>query len=695
MIANNAPAKMVLNSIVAGYKLAYIQHSIYTDYDVIGRTFWVTTGSTTTRRDFTGIDTFSVVLNNLLPATSYTTQGAFYDSIIDAELLNAKIGINLSNVSTFKTMEAPKITSAKSVSEQVDVGVGAPVVHVTTTGTADYCTIELRDATVANSPWVKYYVGALEALIIFGGVPIGTYKIRISGQVAMPDGVTVDSSGSAEFASNLEVKYNFVPPTAPKNIRFKAARIQDGKERYDLRVEWDWSKDTGANVREFSMWYVNEAEFQRTGWTKANIVNVGAAKAGTIFSFPWKVNHRFRVSSIAWGPATQDVTYSSEVQFILNENTTIDNSFANETGIEVNYAHIKGKLNDAGIWKQTFLIDAATGSVSIGLLDAEGKAPISFDPTQRIVNVDGKVITKQINAASFVLTNLNGTDNPALYTQGKTYGSNTAGIWMGMDNATVKPKFDMGNGTQYIRYDGNTLRISSGVVIGTPNGDVPIETGIQGKRTVFVYQVATSLPAKPTSSDYPPPGWSTTPPNRTNPNTQNIYVTTGLLDPATNKLVVGTGWSDVTQWSGSEGTNGAPGTPGAPGANGSRGPGFYALGIAGLGGWNDSQANAFFQNNFGGPPVRYDVLTEYNSSNPASAFTRMWSGSAWTTPAMVVHGDMIVNGTVVASKISADNAFLSRIGVNIIYNRDAALSSNPENTYKMKIDLSTGYIHIR
>ena len=694
MISNNAPAKMVLNSVLTGYTLAYIQHSIYSDYDVIGRSFWLKEGSNVTRRDFTGVDTFSVTINNLKPTTTYEVQGAFYDSIIDSELLNAQIGINLSDKQTFKMKSAPRITGARCESEPVDVGVGAPIVFIDTTGEADYCTIELKNNSNPNNPWVKYYVGALMPTIMFGGVPIGFYKVRISGQISLPDGVTIDSSGYYEYPTVFEVRYNFVPPTAPVNIAFKAARMADGKERYDLRVQWDWNRGAGANVREFVLSYIDSAEFARTGWTKAQKINVGAAQSATIISFPWKVEHKFKVSSIAWGPGAQDVTDSAVQTFILNESTPLDNNFVNETGIEVNYAYIKGKIKDGSTWKQTFLIDAATGAINIGLLDAEGKAPISFDPVKKIINVDGSVITKTINAANFVMTNLTGQDNPAIYTQGKTWGDTKSGIWMGMDNATAKPKLDIGNATQYIRYDGDTLRISSGVVIGTPNGDIDIETGIQGKQTVFIYTLGTSLPAKPTSPEYPPSGWSKTPPNRTS-NTQNIYCSTGTLDPVTNQLVSGTSWSDVVQWSGTEGVDGRPGADGRPGDNGQRGPGMYSLAIANLTAWNDSQANSFFTSNFGTGPVKYDVLTEYKSGAPGTAFTRQWNGSSWITPAMVLHGDMIVNGTVTASKIVANNAFLSQIGVNIIYDRAAALSSNPEGSYKMKIDLQNGYIHIR
>lgn len=685
MISNNAPAKMVLNSIMTGYTMAYVQHSIYTDYDVIGRSFWLKTGESIDRRDYTGIDTFFVMINNLTPSTSYEIQGAFYDSIIDSELLEAKIGINLSNKTTFSTKRKPTITAARSEADPVDVGVGAPIVVIETTGEASYCTIELKSTQPSNSPWVKHYIGPLSPTIRFGGVPVGDYKVRISGQVTMPDGVTVDSSGYFEFSKVLTVEYNFVPPTAPNNITFKAARIADGKERYDLRVQWEWNRGSGANVREFVVSYIDSTEFARTGWTKAQKINVGAAQAATIISFPWKIEHKFKVSSIAWGPDAQDVTDSVVQTFILNEDTPLDNSFVNETGIEVNYAYIKGKIKEGSTWKQTFLIDATTGAINIGLLDAEGKAPISFDPIKKIVNVDGSVITKTINAANFVMTNLTGQDNPAIYTQGKTWGDTKSGIWMGMDNTSAKPKLDIGNATQWIRYDGDVLRISSGVVIGTPNGDVDIGTGMQGKQTVFVYKLATSLPAKPLEQDYPPPGWSKTPPNRTDM-TQNIYATTGTLDPVTNKLLEGTSWSDVVQWSGTEGTIGA---------DGQRGPGMYSLGIPGLGGWDDGQANTFFQNNFGSPPVRYDVLTEFNSNAPQSAFTRQWNGSGWVNPAMVLHGDMIVNGTVTASKIVANNAFLSQIGVNVIYDRNAALSDNPEAYYRMKIDLQNGYIHIR
>ncbi|UJD05077.1 tail fiber protein [Klebsiella phage PWKp9S] len=554
---------MVLQNIVTGYTIASIQHSIFSDYDVIGRTFWLTTGGVTTRRDFTGVDTFIATINNLIAGATYSAQGAFYDSMVDAELMAAKVGMNLSSTVNFKMKTAPKITKVSSFAESVDVGVGAPMVVVELSGEAEYVTIEMKPE--GSSTWTKYYRGPITEQIIFGGVPVGRYNIRVSGVVTMPDGVTVDVSGYDTWPSLFNLTYNFTPPSAPTNLRFKTAHIQDGMERFDVRLEWDWTRGAGANVREFIIQYISNDEFAKTGWTKANKLNVGAAKAGTITSFPYKIRHRFRVLSVAWGPDTQSITNSTEVTYIIDESTTFDNAFINETGVEMTYAGIKGKLWNSNTkqWEQTFLVDAATGAVVLGTLDENGKAPISFDPVNKIVNVDGKVITKDINAANVILTNLTGKDNPAIFTQGKKYGNNAGGVWMGVDNVDGKAKFDLGNNTQYVRWDGDTLRISGNVVIGTPGGDVDLETGMQGKQTVFAYKLGTSLPSRPLDQVYPPTGWSAFPPNRTDQN-QNVYVVQGTLDPKKNPpaLVDGTNYSAASQWSG------VPGTGGTDGSNG-------------------------------------------------------------------------------------------------------------------------------
>lgn len=686
MITNNAPTKMQLHSIVAAYSKVYIQHSIYSDYDVIGKSFWLyktnILNDPKIRKDFTDVSNYFVVLDTLLSDTAYSIYGSFYDAIIDSELLSAEIGINISDIYSFTTKRSPTIVSTACESPQVDIGTGSPIVLFNTDGEADYCVIEIQDTSSSLNPWTKVYTGPLTREIKVGSIPVGSYKARISGFINLPDGVTSDSSGIHNYSGIVNVSYNFSPPSAATNILFKAARIHDGKERYDVRVEWSWDKGNGSNVREFVLYYVSSKDFTSTQWAKAQKINVGAAKAATITSFPWKTPYKFKVSAIAWGPDAQSITDSIVVDFTLDENTQLDSSFINDTGIEVTYAYIKGKILDNGTYKQTFLIDAATGAVNIGLLDAQGKAPISFDPVSKTVNVDGNVITKSINSASFILTNLTGKDNPAFYSQGKSYGDTNAGIWIGIDNTTAKPKLDIGNSRQYIRFDGDTLKISGEVTIGTPNGDISMSEGLQGKQTVFIYKLASSLPEKPLETSYPPTGWFTIPPNRVSQN-DNIYACTGLLDPVTNSLVTGKSWSDVVQWSGTEGTNGI------------RGPGFYAQALPTLASFDITQANAFFQANFGSTPVKYDVMTQYLTTNPAIAFTKQWDGTTWVNANVLIHGNMIVNGTITTDKIIGSDAFLSQIGVNTVYDREAALSANPEANYKMKISLVDGYIHIR
>ncbi|AFQ22289.1 tail protein [Pectobacterium phage My1] len=555
MIINNATEKLVIQSLAPSYTKLYVLHSIYRDYDVVGRSFWTYgSGVASERRDITDTSINFATLSGFNSSTEYSLRGAFFDAMVDAELLEAQIGINLSDATSFTTKQMPTITSVQSIAESVDVGVGPPRVSISTLGDADYCILEFKE--VGASTWRRYYTGALAPTITFSGVPIGEYNVRIVGFITLPDGSTTEASTPFEFPQVLTVLYNFIPPSAPKNIQFKAARIQDGKERYDVRVEWDWEKDIGANVREFSLHYVEFDEFAVSGWEKAQVINVGAARAATITSFPFNRRYKFKVSSIAWGPDTQAITEAPSVEYILTEDTILDSSFTNETGIEVNYAHIKGSFKDGTIWRQSFLIDAATGAVSLGALDSEGRAPISFDPLSRTVNVDGSVITKSIYSANFILTNLTGEDNPAIFSQGKNWGDNNSGIWMGMDNTTLKPKFELGNSTQFIRYDGDTLRISGDTVIGTPSGDIDISTGLQGKQTVFIYRLAPPvITSPPASPDYPPEGWSTTPPARTS-SLQSIYVSTGLLNPITNKLVDGEVWSNPSMWTGVRGADG-------------------------------------------------------------------------------------------------------------------------------------------
>lgn len=1019
---------MVLSSVAVGYTKALVYHSPFTDPDTIGKTFWIKQGTNEVAQTSNDLVTFYMIVDSLAQNTTYSITGAYWDSMVDTELLNNKISVLISDPTNLTTLLAPKIKSYRAEVEQAVVGVGTSYLILNMEGTGQLVEIQLSSN---GTSWNTIYSGELKEEISIPNLDAGTYKIRCRGRVALPDGFTTDISAWAQYPTDIKLDYAFVPPSKPSAMVFTAAKIMDGNERYDVQVKWSWNKGSGANIREFVLSYVSKTEFDKTGWAKASRTNTGATQSTVIANFPWEVATVFKVDAIAWGPDGQNTTSSDNSNFTLNSSTPLDSSFTKETGIEITYSHIKGQKKINNKWEQTFLLNANDGTLNIGLLNEKGIAPISMDPVTGAVNIDGKLISNEIYSASVVLSNLTGTDNPNIRSTGKTYGGAMSGVWMGMGKDN-KARFDVGNKDSFIRFDGEKIWMSAGVTIGTPNGDITLGDGITGIRQVTIYQLNTSVPNIPTSQDYPPAGWSKTPPSVTNPFTQKIYASTGQLDPVTdklvsgtnysqpvqwsgttgadgsngtngkdgldgkgtvsiyqlgnigtvpsastlsdyppngwsvspptvpnpltqcvyvsvgtldpktnklvsgtkwntpiqftgqkgpqgdkgnngtngtngsdgkdgfgltyvyqvsrtpptipggieypptgwsktppssynatveavyasmgtldprtNKLVTGTGWSTPIQWSGvparpvnnnlltgttslvvidtsnvvvnkssilaqedmptveffnlnrgnkftvscfiesqgmlegnhrtgcemsitytdgttqyfgawhstsgafsgvkhsvvtiqnkevrsvgrmgvyiqgktvyskvsqvkleegdqptawvdagKDGKQGADGKPGAnggtgpAGANGQRGPGFYRQGRSAAG-WSDADATAFFRSTFNSTPVNFDVLTQYHTSNPQAGITRQWNGSTWINPALMVHGDMVLDGTITSKKIVADQAFFAQTGINIIYDRAAALSTNPEATYKMKIDLQNGSIHIR
>ncbi|QZI86690.1 hypothetical protein SIPHO036v1_150001 [Vibrio phage 70E38.1] len=75
--------------------------------------------------------------------------------------------------------------------------------------------------------------------------------------------------------------------------------------------------------------------------------------------------------------------------------------------------------------------------------------------------------------------------------------------------------------------------------------------------------------------------------------------------------------------------------------------------------------------------------------------TAQWDGSSWVTATQTIHGNVIVDGSLRAESLIADDAFLQTLGVNNIYDNAAISSGNPVANYKMRISLVNGSIHIR
>lgn len=663
------PRKMLLGTLVTGYTSVYVPHSSFSDEDVAGKAFWVNTSLVTD----INTSTMYYTIKGLVPASDYNIEGTFYDSMVDSDMLAAKLSVDISDPSTVRTKTPPTIGSIHVESQEVDVGVGDPIVTISILGDSDYVRVDKR--LVGTSQWFPTYSGTPDAVSFSCGA--GEYDFRVTGFITLPDGVTTDAS-TPNIESNVTVKNTFNPPTAPTNLDYKVAKIMDGLERYDLQVRWDWVKGSGSNVREFILYFVETGEYNKTQWSKANKINSGAAKSSVITGFPYNKEYRFKVEAVAWGPADQSVVPSAASSFIITESTPLDSSFTTETGIEVTYDHIKAYRDLSGTKEQTFLLDAKTGGLALGKVDAQGHAPVTVDGSTGDVNIDGKVIAKTMYSASFVLSNLSGQDNPSIRTASKTgYGQAAQGMWMGYGDTSNKFQFDLGDASQFIRWDGDKLVISGKVQIGTPGGNVNIGEGIQGNFVANIYKESSSQPSKPTGTSYPPSGWSTSP---ISGGVDPIWISTAVIDSKTDTVAINSSWSTPIRFSAQEG---------------SRGPGFYSQSLAVFTGFSEAQAKAFFTNAFGTPPVQYDVLTQFLSTNPATSETRQWDGTAWVVATATVHGDMIVDDSITADKIIANNAFLQQIGVNVIYDNAAALSNNPEANYKMKVDLAAGSIHIR
>lgn len=602
MIENIIPRKMGISNVVAGYTKVYLAHTQYTDTDVQGKNYYID-NPTRTEKD-TRLDRLYTVLTGFNANTAYNITGTFYDSFVDAELLAAKIGIEESDAVTITTKTSPTLSGYSVSSPQVDIGVGTPSISFTIAGDADRILIEKRKS--GTSKWSFVFNGSKEDVIVAAINP-GVYDFRLRGIIDLPDGTTEDISTYSTL-SNISVAYQFQPPTAPTNLAFKVAKVMDGIERYDVKVEWDWAKGSGSNVREFVLYFISTDEYNNSTWTKAAVVNSGAAKSAVITGFPFNKEYKFKVEAVSWGPDSNSVTSSGTATLKVNSSTSLDTTFTNDTDIEVTYAHISAYKRINGVKKQTFKIDAATGLVSLGLLDSKGVAPISMDPTSGTMSIDGTVISKEIVSASFVLANLTGKDNPALRTSNKSgFGVGGDGMWAGYSSTDSKFKFDLGSAAQNIRWDGTNLVISGGVQIATSNGNVDIGTG----------------------------------------------------------------------------------------AIGETGAGIYRQGVASLTAFNETAANTFFVNLRGSGAVEGDVLTQYNTADLSKTFTKSYNGTSWGTPALVVDGSIIATSTITADKLVADSAFLNKVGVNVIYDEAAAISANPESTYKMKIDLAAGSIHIR
>lgn len=118
----------------------------------------------------------------------------------------------------------------------------------------------------------------------------------------------------------------------------------------------------------------------------------------------------------------------------------------------------------------------------------------------------------------------------------------------------------------------------------------------------------------------------------------------------------------------SDGQAGSNGTNGAAGARGSIR--FYTAGSV----WSDTAANNIVTASTGSAvKIIGDEVTISNNSSFAE--TRVWDGSAWIPPGMVLNGNLFVDGTIVGTKIAARSMNADRLAVNAITAASAVLAN--------------------
>lgn len=129
---------------------------------------------------------------------------------------------------------------------------------------------------------------------------------------------------------------------------------------------------------------------------------------------------------------------------------------------------------------------------------------------------------------------------------------------------------------------------------------------------------------------------------------QYLWVSTATASSATEDVdtILSTEWA-AAQIMAKDGTNG---TNGSNGTNGTRGTVTLAVSTSATS-WTVSDVNTALANAGYYPPINRDVVTLYNTSANYSE-TRFYDNGSWLALNAYINGNMLVNGTLSASKIS-------------------------------------------
>ena len=479
MIENTQPARLYFGNIITSYTGALMQHSPSYDGDVVGRSFWLTKNSIT--QDpivVSGAGTTQQEINGLVPGTSYTIEGTYYDAMVSMAMLTSRIGVSVSIPTSLITKTLPTISNVTETFKDnySEIGLRNSKILISIEGDAETFYVEYN----SGSGWLSLPPSELSS--IETDLPPNNYSFRVSG--ATPTGLGVRELSTASLYSEVvTIEGTVIQPNTPTNLIYSLGKIQDTFERYDLKLEWSWARGNGGNIREFLV----KAIISEDGgsapissdprWdTPLILTSVGSSTEIVLTGIPKGIKLFYRIEATGYD-STRGI---SDILTLTAGDDTVDSTYTKESGIEVNYAHILAYATDGVDRVQTFKVEASTGEVSIGKLDPTTGAPIRVDPNNGRVTVKGDVVTDTINAASFVMTQFSSSDRPSIRTAERSnYADGISGLYMGYNADTNNPafQFDIGNISNYMRWDGNSLSVKGSINATslTVGGTIPTE----------------------------------------------------------------------------------------------------------------------------------------------------------------------------------------------------------------------------
>ena len=243
---------------------------------------------------------------------------------------------------------------------------------------------------------------------------------------------------------------------------------------------------------------------------------------------------------------------------------------------------------------------------------------------------------------------------------------------MATDSITIKASFVDGSDTYddivslYKVYNGNTtplmyLTDENRTLPADSSGTVSSFSGVSTQATIYegLYDVSSSWTYVTTASGCTISGT----------NTRNVSVTAMSADTATVTFVASrSGYANLTRVyklsKAKQGPQGVAGANGTNGTNGTRGQ-IRTSAIRSAGTWDDAAATAAIAAAGGGSPIITDEVTLYY--NPSSyAETKVWNGSSWSSVVASFNGSILINGTVIASKIATGAVTADKVDAGAI-----------------------------